>query len=139
MYNYLRKAVPDTRPSAFIDGAWRYLNKNGTVSARQPPASFLRKPVTLTTAAKKCALMRLQAEIAAINDVINNLKLGASTPATLPKTPHHTCPRYCQFFDMCVAEEQDTDISNMETLMYVRQNPYTYGESTDEPASFEMG
>jgi hypothetical protein len=40
---------------------------------------------------------------------------------------------------MCVADEQGTDIRDMQTNMYVRQDPYDYEDSTDIPVGFEMG
>ena len=74
-----------------------------------------------------------------ITDVTMNLRTGRTIPEDLPKTPHKSCVRFCQYFDMCAAEEGGADIRNMQRTMFTRGNPYTYGETTEDPASFEMG
>jgi hypothetical protein len=135
-YNFLRKALPDEREK---NKEGKYLNQNGTVSKRQPPAYFVRYPVRMSTREKVLTLQRVQRETIEITDVATGLRAGSIPPSTLHKTPHGSCERTCQFFDMCVAEESGSDIRSMEKSMYVRQDPYTYGESTDEPAGFEMG
>jgi len=136
MYNFLRKAVPDGRPT---NAQGKYLNKDGTISKTQPPPYFVRHPVLLTTAAKKQSLRRLQAECALITATTNLLRKESDCWKYLPKTPHMSCPRFCQFFDMCVAHEDGTDITEMARTMFRRRNPYDYGDSTDEIATFEMG
>lgn len=138
MYNFARKALPDERS---IDTAGRALNKNGTVSKRQPTPTFIRHPVTLTRAAKRITLQRLQGEAILLTMLTESLKAKRIDPATLPKTPHSSCPKLCQYFTMCVTEEQGGNIKDMQRDLYVRQNPYTYDEehpTTEIPASFEL-
>ena len=135
MYNYLRKAIPDTRS---MNDNGQYLNKDGTVSKSQPPALFKRHPVVLTRQAKSISLRRIRLEVSLITSTTALLRKNPYAGRLLPKTPHHSCPR-CQFFDMCAAEENGTDIRDMERLMYKCQNPYDYGESTDQINTFEMG
>lgn len=137
MYNFARKALSDERP---IDAAGKSLNKNGTVSARQPAPLFKRHPVMLSRKAKIQTLNRIRVETRVLTDLTQEIRLKKIDPATIPKTPHSSCEKFCQFFTMCVAEEEGTDIRSMEEIMYIRRNPYEYDEDTsDDRATFEMG
>lgn len=137
MYNFIRKAMPDDRP---MNAAGKYLNKNGTVSKSQPPPYLVRHPVELTRAAKAVALKRLRSEAILITTWSNLLRAKEMQPDLLPKTPHSSCPKFCQYFTMCVVEEQGGDITEMRRSMYVREDPYAYmEETTDVPTSFEFG
>lgn len=140
IYNFLRKALPDQRPT---DPTGLYLNKNGSVSKRQPPAYFYRHPVTLTRKAKVITLRRVQKSTIDITLLALELRTGEVDPSTLSKTPHWSCPKFCPFFTMCVAEENGATphaLKDMERSMYIRRNPYEYEqETTDETATFEMG
>lgn len=136
MYNFARKALPDERA---VDAEGRSLNKNGTVSKRQPTPVFVRHPVTLSRAAKVIALRRLQLEARIITAMTAELRNKRINPDNLPKTPHSSCPKLCPFFTMCVAEEQGGDIKEMQRSMFVRRDPYEYEEeTTDIPLSFEL-
>jgi len=84
-------------------------------------------------------IKRIQVDTVIITQLTQRLRNGDIDPFLLPKTPHKSCPRFCQYFDICAAEDNGIDIGDMQRLMYVRQNPYDYGESTEEPISFEMG
>ncbi len=121
MYNFLRKALPDERKK---DADGKYLNKNGTVSKRQPIPNFVRHAVVMTNRAKAIALNRISLETMEITAVTLELRAGELNPKHLMKTPTKFCPRECQFFAMCEAEEQGVDIREMERTMYVRRNPY---------------
>lgn len=137
MYNFLRKALPDLRP---IDKDGRSLNKDGSVSKKQPALSFVRHPVTLTLAAKRKTLLRVQSESALLALLTQRIRSGHIHPDDIPKTPHNSCPKTCQFFEMCVTEENGGNIEPMRRSMYTRKDPYEYyEETTDEPPSFEMG
>lgn len=137
LYNFLRKGLPDLRPT---DHNGRSLNKDGSVSKRQPAALFLRKPVTMSRQAKIITLNRLQADAIMLTTVTMELRTGKIDPIDIPKVPHYSCPRICPFFDMCVAEENGTDIREMERSLYIRRDPYLYEEeSTEELPGFEMG
>lgn len=137
LYNFLRKALPDDRPR---DGKGRALNRNGSVSKRQPPVNFQRVPVRMTRKAKLRTLHRVQSETVLITEMTRGLREGRLTADGLPKTPHNSCPRTCQFWALCVAEEEGSDITSMEREMFVRRDPYVYAEdSTDEIVGFEMG
>lgn len=136
MYNFLRKALPDERPT---NAEGKSLNKNGTVSKKQPAPNFLRYPVPLSRQAKVITLQRIRDEAVEITYISERLRAKRIDPERLTKTPHSSCEKFCQFFDMCVAEEQGSDITEMRRLRYERQDPYDYEETTDVPTSFEIG
>lgn len=136
MYNFLRKAFADER---MTNDKGEALNKNGTVSKRQPAPRFKRHPVTMTREAKRLTLHRLQAETVMITGMTQAIREGRILPETLPKTPGKGCPRFCDYFPICSAEDAGADIRQMARDMYRRENPYDYGESTEDRQTFEMG
>lgn len=136
LYNYLRKALPDERER---NAEGLYLNKNGSVSKNQPSPTFHREFIAITTPAKVITLRRIQTDSAIITGIADSIREGRIEPSMIPKTPHHSCEKFCDFFAMCVAEENGSPIDSMRRDMFIRQDPYDYGESTDEPPSFEMG
>lgn len=129
LYNFLRKGLPDLRP---VDQKGRSLNKDGSVSKRQPAPLFIRKPVTMTKQAKVITLNRLQADAIMLTTVTMQIRNKHIDPIDIPKVPRYDCPDNCQFFDMCVAEENGTDIRTMEQSLYIRRDPYLYEEETTE-------
>lgn len=139
LYNFMRKALPDERPQ---NEKGERLNKNGTVSKSQPPPLFLRKAITLTRKQKVLTLKRVQAEVLEMTFLTQKLRDGSYDQRWLTKTPHKSCPKTCDFFKMCEAEENGTDIKPMERMMFFRRNPYLYEEenpTADEAVGFEMG
>jgi len=136
MYNFMRKGLPDERPT---DAKGMHLNQNGSVSKRQPLVQFVRHPVLLTRPAKRVTLNRLRADVNRVATLTNLLHSGAISGEVLSKTPHHSCPKFCDYFPICEMEENGLDITQAQKDMYTRQNPYEYSETTDEPQTFEMG
>jgi Zierdtviridae exonuclease len=98
IFNYAKKAKPDPRPT---DAAGRSLNKDGSISARQPSARFLRHPAYRSPAASVQQARRVQAEAKA---------MAAMRDGTQPiyKNPTQDCPR-CPLFDLCTLHEQQAD------------------------------
>lgn len=135
-YNFVRKGLPDLRER---DDAGKALNKDGSVSKKQPAAQFLRKPITLTKEAKRVTLMRMQREAVEMTSITQALRNGRITADELGKTPHHSCPKFCDYFAICAAEDNGIDTQEMERSLFTRQDPYAYGESTAERTSFELG
>lgn len=136
MYNFLRKALPDERPT---NEKGQCLNKNGTVSKSQPSPIFVRYPVTLTRRGKTIALARLQNEAVQITEYTRAIRSKRLHPDHLMKTPHSSCEKLCQYFTMCVVEEQGGNITEMRKNLYVKRDPYLYDEdSADIPISFEL-
>jgi hypothetical protein len=135
-YNFLRKVMPDERET---NEKGQSLNKNGSVSARQPTPVFVRHPIVLSNKAKLQALLHIQREAIMITRMTTALRSKELKPESLIKTPHSSCSKLCDFFTMCVVEEQGGDYKAMQRNMFNRENPYTYEQDTaDIPVSFEL-
>jgi hypothetical protein len=136
MYNFIRKAFPDTRKT---NDKGHYLNRDGTVSKKQPPPYFFRHPVTVSNRAKAVTLKRLRVEVLTMAAMRQFIASGQLHPMWIPKTPHKSCPKFCQFFTICRLEEEGADITDMQRNLYSRRDPYLYEEETaDEHTSFEL-
>lgn len=137
MYNFLRKAFPDDR---MTDASGKALNKNGTVSKRQPATNFLRFPVKMTHAMKRITLHRVRSEAVEIAHTAELLRTGKIKRQALHKTPTKGCARFCEFFAICKMDEEGSDTRNAEETMFTRRDPYLYDEenpTTEEHAGFE--
>lgn len=135
MYNYIRKAFPDTRKT---DHNGHYLNQDGSVSKRQPPPYFVRHPLHLGDRAKAVTLRRLRSETIEFTEWRQSIIDGQIDPLWIKKTPHHSCPKFCDFFKICRLEEEGADITDMREAEFTRRNPYDYAATTDEATSFEL-
>ena len=139
LYNYLRKAVPSDKPT---NAEGLVLNKNGSISARQPPAFFQRSPFPMSARAKANVLRRLEREVTKLARHTLALRNGSLPWQDLGKTPHHSCPKYCDYFPICELHYEGADISAMRESLYRKENPYVYDDerqTTDEHPSFELG
>jgi len=114
-YNFLRKARPDDRP---VDEAGLKLNKDGSVSKRQPPPLFVRpEPIERSPRERAVQMRRLADDVA----VMNAMRDG-TIPVT--KTPTRDCPR-CPFWDMCLLHERGGNAwKAMAQSNYTQQDPY---------------
>lgn len=95
LYNYLRKAKPDSRDK---DQNGLYLNKDGSVSKRQPKPEFHREVIERSPGEVNRQLERL-------GDDARWMRAVESGRAPLIKNTTPNCP-YCQFFDLCVLDEK---------------------------------
>lgn len=92
-YNFLRKSMPDDRPT---DALGQSLNKDGTVSKRQPVAAFVRpEPVLRSPGEVKSQMVALQKE----TEIAVGMMEGR---IPVIKVPTKMCPNTCEFFDMCI-------------------------------------
>lgn len=136
MYNFLRKIMPDDRPR---NAQGQSLNKDGTVSKTQRTPEFVRHPIILSNKAKLQALKHIQREAIQITLMTLALRSKELKSENLTKTPHKSCPKLCEYFTMCVVEEQGGDYRQMQREMFKRENPYTYEQdTTDIPVSFDL-
>lgn len=116
MYNFLRKSMPDDREK---NEEGLSLNKNGSVSKRQPVPMFRREPVERSASEVQSQMERLADEIA----VMNALESGL-IPTT--KTPTKMCPRTCEFWNLCTLHERGNEqaIRAMKKSSFVTVDPY---------------
>lgn len=99
IFNYLRKAKPDSRPR---DSQGRCLNKDGSVSKNQPSPLFWRATVMR---GKKNRLRQIE-RIAEDAEQIALARLGE---IPLTKAPGEHC-NWCQFSDLCDIDENGDDV-----------------------------
>lgn len=116
MYNFLQKTMPDERA---MDEEGRKLNKNGTVSKRQPKPNLLREPVPRVKAERRQQIVRIQNEISWMNAARRN-------PDRLFKTTTDNCRWDCSFYEMCLVHEKGgDDWREYAEAMFRVQDPYS--------------
>jgi hypothetical protein len=102
LYNFLRKGLPDERPSKIIDNQRVYLNQDGSISKKQPPPLFLRQPIFRDAADRQETIHRALVDY----DRIEKLRSGE---LELTKSPgQFTCPM-CAMSDICELHETGHD------------------------------
>jgi hypothetical protein len=114
IYNFLRKAKPDERPMN-VDGL--HLNKDGSVSKKQPPQAFVRQVIERSSKEQRTQLERIADEVA----VMNAIRKGI-LPVT--KTVTKDCT-YCPFWTPCTLHERGSD--SYKTVLrnnYRQADPY---------------
>lgn len=130
MYNFLRKGLPDPRPRN-EDGYC--LNKDGSISKVQPKPLFLRHPVPRTSAARRNQLIRIQDDATVMEAVRRGYE-----PVT--KTPHWSCARFCEFFDICRLHEEGGNWEDLRDVQFTVEDPYAdHRKSADDTPTFEFG
>lgn len=124
LYNYLRKAKPDQRER---DGSGFYLNKDGSVSKRQPAPEFHREIVERTPS-------EVDQQFRRIRDDAVWMRAVDSGRAPLIKNTTPSCP-YCPFFDLCVLDEKGNKraVKAYKQSSFTVEDPYRdHRKSTDE-------
>lgn len=114
LYNFLRKSLPDDRPA---DKDGNRLNKDGTVSKRQPADPFVRHIVERSPAEQRTQLERMADEVV----VMNAMRAGE---IPVYKNTTRDCT-WCEFFTMCTLHERGGD--SWRTVMradFSQQDPY---------------
>lgn len=123
VFNYAKKHPGDDRPRNQYGEA---LNKDGSVSKRQPTDLFLRYE-TVRTPQQQVALARRVQNTAMI---MNRIRSGE---LPLVKNTTKDCPR-CVLFDLCVAHESGEDWQYLRDQMYTKRDLYE-----DHRADMERG
>jgi len=167
MYNFLRKGLPDPRPvdeqgyvvnkptkEHYISAIEAYqadaltgkeslaklvqvaetlgVTVLGERSKVQPSKLFLRHPVPRTRAEQASQLKRMQDDLV----VMEHHRRGL-LPIT--KTTHHSCARYCDFYDICRLHEASGNWKELRSVSFTVQDPYAaHRKSTDEIGTFEL-
>jgi hypothetical protein len=102
LYNFLRKTLPDERPSKLIKGRRLYLNKDGTLSKRQPSPYFARFPVFRDEYDREEQKRRSIVDFKRINMFRNGELEMTKSPGMF------TCPM-CSMRDVCELHETGND------------------------------
>jgi hypothetical protein len=116
MYNFLRKSMPDDRP---VNELGESLNKDGSVSKRQPVPMFVRQAVERSPSEVRGQMARMADEMAVMNAVREGI-------IPLTKTPTKMCPRTCEFWDLCGLHERGSDraVRAMMKSTFASRDPY---------------
>lgn len=115
-YNFLRKALPDERPT---NEAGQALNKNGTISKVQPPPLLHREKVYRSPRERAHQIERIASEALWMNSI-----RGGKAP--LYKTPTRDCSWDCSFYEMCLLHERGgDDWKDYKKAMFRVEDPYS--------------
>lgn len=124
MYNIMRKAMPDERPSKIVKGARIYLNKDGTPSQKQPSPYFKRMPIF------RDEYDRAMVRERAMND-FRRIELFREGELPISKNPgQFTCPM-CPMRDACELHETGNDFTEFLRQTTKEWNPYAEHEIYD--------
>jgi hypothetical protein len=126
LYNWLRKSI---RPQ---DGQWdeqgRRINKNGTISKRQPPQYFGRQ----LTFRGDVEAERVKARVR--NEIRDMMEARAHPEQHVYKNPGPSffpnC-KFCSFRDMCELHETGNDWEAFKRAAYVVWQPYAAHERVE--------
>lgn len=121
MYNFMRKGLPDERPSRWVNGKLLYLNKDGSISKVQPPPLFKRFPIWRDEADRAMTKRRSMDDYGRI-EMVRNGEL------TLTKHPGMmTCPG-CPARDACELHETGNDWEGFLAHAGYKWEPYAEHE-----------
>jgi hypothetical protein len=124
LYNFLRKAMPDERPSKIVNGKRMYLNLDGSVSKKQPSPYFLRQPIY------RDEFDREEAKRRALVD-FRRTELFRSGELEMTKNPGmFTCPT-CAMRDACELHETGNDWEGFLNQTTKSWDPYAEHEVYD--------
>lgn len=124
LYNFLRKGKPDERPK---NAAGQSLNKDGTVSLRQPTPLFHREPVFRNEADGEMVRHRIWLQWRRMR----SLRKDPDTVYKIPGTLHSPHCGWCEFRDMCEIHEAQGDWELIRDSMYRTYDPYEQHEIQD--------
>jgi hypothetical protein len=118
LFNFLRKGHPDVRPTNELGQS---LNKDGSVSKRQPNPLFWREPNMRSEGDRRVMKERVMLEV-------EEMLMARAGKLNIYKNPSDHC-YWCQFFDMCEVHETDSDWESMKEELYIVGNPYEVYET----------
>lgn len=125
LFSFLRKAFQDDRPQ---DGFGHYLNKDGSVSAKQPAPYFARVPVYRDWNERESARSRVLWEFLDMEMIRRAEREEGLPPGQAYKSPgQFTCPG-CGLFDMCELHEIGQDWEEFRGFTMRKWDPYDVHE-----------
>lgn len=122
IFNRLKKTMADERPT---DKAGYSLNKDGSISKKQPAPRFKRTTVYRSAADRQSIMSRSRA-------VVREMNLVRAGKLSAYKNPDRHCG-YCEFYDMCEAHETGGDWRSIRDTMMTTWDPY------EDHAEMELG
>lgn len=128
LYNYIRKGKVDDRP---VDELGRSLNKDGTVSKRQPAPLLHRHPVGRTVKEKNRQLQRMA-------DDVFVMDMARKGELPILKAPSQNCP-WCDYFMLCRIDESKGDTDMFKQRMFKTRDPYADHRAGAESSKIFVG
>lgn len=123
LYNFLRKSAPDLRPK---DALGHALNKDGSVSKKQPPEYFRRQRIYRSQKDRDILMERIRMEAWEMAQVrAGKLPVYKNPGGSYPDQHCNGCP----FRDPCELHETGNDWKEMMDLTTTTWDPY---EDQDE-------
>jgi PD-(D/E)XK nuclease superfamily len=121
LYNFMRKAMPDDRPQ---NGEGQYLNKDGTISKKQPSPYFVRQRIYRDRHDMNEVFERVQQEW---GDMVG------CREGTIPiyKNPSQFTCSGCWAFDCCELHETGNDWEEMRDQTTRTWEPYSDHENLE--------
>jgi len=122
IYNHLRKAFPDERPKD--DGGFS-LNKDGSVSKKQPAPYFVRTPIFRDFHEREISRVQIIAEFADIERLRAEGRQDNGDPPVqaYKNQSQFVCPG-CWCFDFCELHEIGADWKEMRDYVIKKWEPY---------------
>lgn len=117
LFNFIRRAMGDYRPQ---DEHGRRLNKDGSVSKKQPPPFFERASTPRGESEALSVMERTYHQVVEMRRVQQG-------KMPVYKMPSKDCT-WCQFKDLCVMEETDSDVDSLKKLTMTGWEPYAQHE-----------
>lgn len=117
LYNFLRKAMQDTRPQ---NEEGHYLNQDGSVSKKQPSRYFERQPIYRDHDDRVNMHNRLIQEVVRMELITR----GIMPPIKNPGPLYNPNCRGCPFRDPCELQETGADFQPMLDSIYKTWDPY---------------
>lgn len=112
-WNIIRKGKPDERPT---NAEGQALNKDGTVSLRQPTPLFKRFWVPRSGKERERQIVRISEEQQV-------MQLIAQGKIPVWKDYSRECS-FCKFFDLCELDETGQDVSYFKESVFKKHDPY---------------
>lgn len=122
MFNFLRKAMPDERPQ---NDKGHYLNKDGSISQKQPPPYFHRELVHRSP--PDLANLRIRVYQEALEH-----RLVRAGKLPIYKNPGPFSCMGCGFKDMCELHEAGADWESFRDMTMGKWDPYDAHEIQSE-------
>ena len=124
LYNWLRKAAP--KPEDALDDFGRKLNKDGSISKRQPPKYFHRRNTQRGLAEAEAVKKRVWKQVRDMEEARNDMEMIYKNPGPqfMPNC------KFCSFRDMCELHETGNDFESFKTI-YVTWSPYSAHERAE--------
>jgi hypothetical protein len=121
LYNFMSKKMPDERPYKIVHGRRHYLNKDGTVSKKQPTPHFVRQLIHRDDYDRQYSRIRAEDDF----DRIERVRNGELQPT---KRPSDFSCSWCPVLDACELHETGHDWESLLKSTMQPWDPYAQHE-----------